>query len=175
MLLAKVRELRKAGYTDIVLVGHSAGGIVVRQFVEDHPHAGVTRVIQVCAPNEGATLAGLFFLAPREQQAFVQSLSPQARARALRLRAHKKLPASVPFVCVVGSGAKGSDTIVNWDSIWSADLQRQNVPCVKVDRHHLDVMYGPDSLGVLCRLIRKPQPRWTGAEVAQAKLALFGK
>ena len=48
-LAASIAELRKLGYKEIVLVGHSAGGLIARQFVEDNPDAGVTKVIQVCA------------------------------------------------------------------------------------------------------------------------------
>src|SRR5262249_23068281 len=32
-----VTRLRKAGYKEVVLVGHSAGGIIARQFVERNP------------------------------------------------------------------------------------------------------------------------------------------
>src|SRR5262249_33535857 len=38
-----IRTLRKMGYTEIVLIGHSAGGVIARQFVEDNPGCGVTR------------------------------------------------------------------------------------------------------------------------------------
>src|SRR5262245_22331884 len=54
-----VERLRQAGYAEIVLVGHSAGGLVVRQFVEEHPEAGVTKVVQVSAPNTGSGWAEL--------------------------------------------------------------------------------------------------------------------
>src|SRR6476661_1396844 len=36
-LAEHVAALKKAGYKEIVLVGHSAGGLVARHFVEDHP------------------------------------------------------------------------------------------------------------------------------------------
>src|ERR1035438_4804334 len=52
-LSESVAQLRKLGYREIVLVGHSAGGLIARHFVEDHPDSGVTRVVQVCAPNAG--------------------------------------------------------------------------------------------------------------------------
>ena len=34
-------------YEDIVLVGHSAGGLLSRWFVEDHPDSGITGVVQL--------------------------------------------------------------------------------------------------------------------------------
>src|SRR5579859_6205133 len=49
-----VERLRKLGYKEIVLIGYSAGGVIAREFVEDNPDIGVTKVIQVCAPNEGS-------------------------------------------------------------------------------------------------------------------------
>ena len=44
-----VKRLRELGYQSIVLVGHSAGGLIARQYVEDNPDSGVTKVIQLCA------------------------------------------------------------------------------------------------------------------------------
>jgi pimeloyl-ACP methyl ester carboxylesterase len=175
LLLRKVQELRAAGYTEVVLVGHSAGGIIVRQFVEDHPDAGVTKVIQVCAPNRGCGLAAGSAVLGREWQTFVRSLSPEARERDLRARAGKRLPATVQFVCVVGSGLGQSDQVVGWSSIWSACLQRQNVSLVRTHRTHSTVMHRPDSVALLGRLVREPQPRWAQGRVALARQELFGK
>ena len=44
-----VADLRHAGYTELVLVGHSAGGIISRLFAEQNPEAGVTRVVAVAS------------------------------------------------------------------------------------------------------------------------------
>src|SRR5262245_18716451 len=74
-LAENVAELRKMGYRDIVLLGHSAGGVVAREFVEDHPAAGVTRVIQVCAPNGGSNWARLPGTVRRNQLTFLRSLT----------------------------------------------------------------------------------------------------
>src|SRR5690349_12046873 len=40
-----VGHLKKAGYHEIVLVGHSAGGVIARLFAAAYPDAGVTKVI----------------------------------------------------------------------------------------------------------------------------------
>jgi pimeloyl-ACP methyl ester carboxylesterase len=175
LLLSKVRELRRKGYTEVVLIGHSAGGIVVRQFVEDHPDAGVTKVIQVCAPNRGAFVAKLAFLMREPAvRPFVNSLSPESREGDLQARAGKKLPATVQFVCVLGSSGTGTDGLVAWSNTWSKCLQQQKVPFERVTREHTPVMYKEDSIKVLCRLVREPQPRWTDAEVARGWRELFG-
>src|SRR5436305_13849202 len=46
-LIAAVGKLKQAGYKELALIGHSAGGLIARQFVERFPAAGVTEVIQV--------------------------------------------------------------------------------------------------------------------------------
>jgi pimeloyl-ACP methyl ester carboxylesterase len=176
LLLHKVRELRWAGYTEVVLIGHSAGGIVVRQFVEDHPDAGVTKVVQVCAPNGGASLTVLARFVVREPglKPFIDSLGPMSRESDLRARAGKKLPAGTQFVCVLGASWGKTDGVVNWSSTWCECLQKQNIPFERVERDHTPVMYKEDSIKVLCRLVREPQPRWRAAEVARGWRELFG-
>src|SRR5439155_26364262 len=52
-------RLKKMGYRELVLVGHSAGGLVARRLVEEYPDAGATKVVQVCAPNGGSGWAML--------------------------------------------------------------------------------------------------------------------
>src|SRR5262245_34318114 len=66
-LRAGITRLKKLGYHEIVLIGHSAGGVVVRQFVEDYPEAGVTKVIQVCSPNGGCALGDAAAIVPKSQ------------------------------------------------------------------------------------------------------------
>ena len=75
-----VEKLRKAGYKEIVLLGHSAGGLIARHFVERFPEAGVTKVIQVASPNAGSDLANIPIGIPRLQQGFVKSLAQIGRA-----------------------------------------------------------------------------------------------
>ena len=77
-LLAGVRRLRAMGYRSVVLIGHSAGAIVAREFVEDHPDAGVTKVIQVCPPNGGSPWASWHLIQPK-QAGFMESLTKPAR------------------------------------------------------------------------------------------------
>ncbi len=97
-----VRRLRQAAYQEVVLVGYSAGGLVARHFVEDHPGAGVTKVVQVCAPNGGTGWADNLPLVRKPQRAFLRSLSKSGRRQCLAERADRKVPASVEFVCLVG-------------------------------------------------------------------------
>src|SRR5207248_10428446 len=101
-LAENVGCVRQLGYKEIILVGHSAGGLIVRQLVEDNPKAGVTKVIQVSAPNGGSDLG------KGSSEPFIASLTKQARQACLLRRVDKKIPARVEFVCVV-SGALGTD------------------------------------------------------------------
>src|SRR5262249_31570995 len=47
-------QLRSAGYSEVVLVGYSAGALIARYYVENTGGGGVTKVIQVCPPNGGS-------------------------------------------------------------------------------------------------------------------------
>src|SRR5262249_26968801 len=123
-----VGKLRFLGYEEIVLLGHSTGGVIARLFVEDNPRAGATRVIQVCAPNDGAALAQWNLTVAKEQEAFLGSLTKKQRLLAGELREDKKIPLNVDFLCVVGAaGAAGarSDGVISCKSQWPSDLQKQ--------------------------------------------------
>ena len=165
--IVKVKQL---GYPQVVLLGHSAGGLVARHFVEEHPGAGVTKVIQVASPNGGATLACCavrLHQVPRDQRAFVESLSPQHREALLKSRQDKKIPAVIEFVTVVACAspkAKG-DRVINRQCQWTADLQQQGIPCASVQATHVDVMDQDDCLDVFCSLITQPQSRWDASKV----------
>src|SRR5262249_33457374 len=80
-----VVRLRKAGHTEVVLIGHSAGALVSRSFVEQFPDAGVTKVIAVGAPYAGAEVAHFKVAYPKVQEPFVQSLTPEARCAAAKV------------------------------------------------------------------------------------------
>jgi hypothetical protein len=164
-----VRRLRQAGYTEVVLVGFSAGGVVAREFVEDHPAAGVTRVIQVCAPNVGSPLARVKVGVGAAQEPFVQSLSKQARAHELEGRRDKRIPDDIEFVCVVGNGLVYSDGVVSTRSQWPEDLQIQGVPAVPLGTEHWEALHGQRAAQVIARLVRDPQPRWDPAMVSSMR------
>jgi pimeloyl-ACP methyl ester carboxylesterase len=171
-----VGKVKQLGYDQVILLGHSAGGLVARHFVEEHPRAGVTGVIQVATPNAGAKLAGWavkLLQVPKEQAPFVQSLCPAHRAAVLKSRQDRVIPATIDFVTVVTSvSAKANgDSLLNWQCQWSVDLQNQGIPCVCVQGTHLEVMAHDACLDVYCRLITQPQPRWSASKVQQAALA----
>ncbi len=177
LLATKIQELRKAGYKAVVLLGYSAGGVVCRQFVEDFPDAGVTKFVQICTPNGGTSWAkAQAAIAPPAQKKFFESLSPEARQESLRLRAAKKIPSKVEFVCLIADGPLRSDGLLLWDSIWTTDLQNQGVPIHKVSGvNHSNIITTRKGLDVICALIREPQPRWNPQEVDRVRKTLFGK
>lgn len=175
-----VGQLRKLGYTDIALVGHSAGGLVARHFVEDYPDAGVTRVVQLAAPNGGSSLADLetkLKIVPKSQKAFVECLTIAQRRKSLDLRAEKAVPDKVQFICVVAQERKNgdSDGVVTCVSQWTADLQKQGIPAVCVVSSHAQMVADQKVAETVAELLRGKQERWPAERVDKAKKEIFGK
>lgn len=173
-LSRSIERLKKDGYTQIILIGHSAGGLIARQLIEDHPQCGATKIIQVNAPNGGSTWATIG-LTREEQTAFFKSLSVPARERLLSFRKEKTLPQEVEFGCVVGSLRLGTDGIVSCRSQWTEDLQRQGIPAFLLPGGHRDAVATPKGVELLTRLVRDPLPRWDQDKVAAFRRGLIGK
>jgi pimeloyl-ACP methyl ester carboxylesterase len=173
VLLRQLRDLKAAGYRDIVLVGHSAGGLVARQLVEDHPELGITRVVQVCTPNGGSPLAVLK-MARSVQIAFLTSLTHAARKHALETRKDRRIPPAIAFACVVGSTGLAGDGVVSCHSQWSDDLQAQGIPAFSLFTAHWEAMTTTRAADLLARLVKEPLPRWNAATVRNARRKLIG-
>jgi pimeloyl-ACP methyl ester carboxylesterase len=172
LLAESIRRLRLLGYAELVLIGHSAGGLVARQFVEDYPDAAITKVIQVCAPNHGAGMAQFEPGVRKNQRPFLHSLSKEGRAEALKIRAGKRIPSNLPFVSVAGDGTGLGDGVVSRESQWPPDLQAQGIPVYRWRTMHFTVMRSQSEANRLAEVVRTPQPRWTPAQVAQMKKEL---
>ena len=170
-----VRRLCKLVDTQVVLVGHSAGGLLARQVVEDHPDCGATKVIQVCSPNAGAGLGKLANGVRAAQEPFVESLGKEARKAFLEGRADKRVPEGVQFVCVVGDGGGAGDFVVSDDSQWPQDLQDQGVPAIQLVTMHFTAMRS-DRIGrKIAELVRDDQPRWSQEQVVAARKEMLNK
>jgi hypothetical protein len=179
-LSGSIAQLRKLGYTDVALVGHSAGGLVARHYVEDHPDCGVTRVVQLAAPNGGSSLADLeskLKLVPKNQKAFVECLTIDHRRKCLDLRADKLVPEKVQFICVVAKDGKHADNdgVVTCVSQWTADLQKQGIPAVCVVSSHSHMVRDDKVVTTVADLLRTKQDRWPAERVDKAKKEIFGK
>ncbi len=180
-LSGSIAQMRKLGYTDIALVGHSAGGLVARHFVEDHPDAGVTRVVQLAAPNGGSSLADAetkLKIVPKSQKAFVECLTIDHRRKCLEtLRADKLVPDKVQFICVIAKESKvaDSDGVVTCASQWTADLQKQGIPAVCVVSSHAHVVRDEKIAATVAELLRTKQERWPIERVDKAKKEILGK
>jgi pimeloyl-ACP methyl ester carboxylesterase len=173
-LLKGVRLLRGLGYREIVLVGHSAGGVLAREFVEDYPNEGVTKVIQVCAPNGGSSWAKV----PAScgaQRVFLKSLTKEERRKLVGVRDGKRIPAGVGFVCVVGAGAGEGDGIVRRDCQWTEDLRKQGIPAVVLPVVHPQAMRSSRTARLIAELVHSATPRWTDQEVEQARKRVLGE
>jgi pimeloyl-ACP methyl ester carboxylesterase len=174
-LAAGVARLRKMGYTVVVLLGHSAGGLVCRQFVEDHPGAGVTKVVQVCAPNAGLFWAKLDALACSAQKPYVHSLTAASRRQFRQARDGTVVPGDVEFVCVVGAVVAKTDWVVSCKSQWSDDLQSQGIPALRLHVCHLAAVQKPESILAIAGAVREPARRWDPQRVQLARHEILGK
>jgi pimeloyl-ACP methyl ester carboxylesterase len=168
-----VRKLRLMGYRSVVLVGHSAGGIVARHFVEDNPDAGVTKVIQVCTPNGGSQWAIWQMVQPREAD-FLASLTKPVRRLAAAGRADRAIPAHVEFVCVVANGLLFGDGMVGTACQWPEDLQQQGIPAYAIPTTHWQTVRTRAGAELIAELVRSPQPRWDASRVAAFRRAILG-
>ncbi len=153
-----IRQLHRDGYREIVLIGHSAGGVIARQLVEDHPDCGVTKVIQVCAPNGGSGWAK-WQTVRANQVDFLDSLTKPVRRRMQSERADKVIPENVEFVCVIGTGTVVGDGLVSVRSQYPPDLQRQGIPAYPFSSTHWMVLRSQKGVELVARLVRQPQPR----------------
>jgi pimeloyl-ACP methyl ester carboxylesterase len=173
-LAQAIAKLRFLGYPEIILLGHSTGGVVARLFVEDHPRAGVTRVIQVCAPNDGSSWAKLNLSVARDQDIFLQSLTKKERLLWGELREDKKIPPGVDFLCIVGATGPRGDGIVACKSQWPADLQKQGIPAVRLATTHLTVLRAPRSVERIAELACADHPRWSAEKVELMRKSIVG-
>jgi pimeloyl-ACP methyl ester carboxylesterase len=165
---AAVASLKKLGYKEIVLIGHSAGGLVARYFVEDFPDAGVTKVVQLCSPNGGCTYAEIKLI-PKNQRPFLKSLTKTGREHCLQERAGKKFPAKVQIVCVVGA----DDALVSCACQWSQDLQDQGVPAVRFTTGHRLIVRKAAPAEKIAQIVREAYPRWDAKQVDAARKLFF--
>jgi pimeloyl-ACP methyl ester carboxylesterase len=172
---AAVARLRDLGYRDVVLVGHSAGGLIARQFIEDFPESGVTKVVQVCAPNGGSPLAAI--KGPKSQRVFLDCLTREGRKICLKERADKRIPDNVQFVCIVArmNTTTHTDGVVPCVNQWTADLQKQGIPAFGMVGTHREVVRDAKAAEVLAALVRDRQGRWTEERIVQARKELFLK
>ncbi len=151
------RRLRAEGYERVVLIGHSAGGLVARQLVEDDPSSGVTQVIQVAAPNEGSGWGALERGVRASQEPFVRSLSGEARAA--RRALGKRIPEEVSFAVVVAAGAGAGDLVVRCESQWPPDLRDAGIPAIRLTTTHFTVMRSPWTAEAIASLVERPPAR----------------
>jgi pimeloyl-ACP methyl ester carboxylesterase len=172
LLKVKIGLLKDLGYTQIVLIGHSAGGLIARQFVEDYPDSGVTKVIQVCAPNTGTSVAHMESGVRLSQRPFLYCLTKEYRAVRLQERADKRIPPSVQFVSVIADGLGSGDFLISTTSQWPKDLQDQGIPAVALHTNHFAIMHSKTQAQKIAELVRNDLPRWNESQVLAMKKSL---
>jgi len=173
-LLRSIQRLKTYGYKEIVLIGYSAGAIIARQFVEDNPESGVTKVIQVGAPNGGSDWTVLMHGVRAPQVKFVESLTKESRRTANHVRAERRIPDHVQFTCVVTVSNWIGDGVVRRDSQWTGDLQAQGIPAEMILLPHVGAMFSARLSDKIRDLVHRPQPRWTSEQVRAARPRILG-
>jgi pimeloyl-ACP methyl ester carboxylesterase len=174
-LAEAVAKMRALGYQEIVLVGHSAGGVLARLFIEDHPDAPVTKIVQVCAPNLGSSWAQPEAKLQKVQGPFLQSLTKPWRLNSSRERSDRLVPRRVQFVCVMGTMGLLGDGLVSCRSQWPEDLQSQGIPVVRMATTHFVVMHTRKTAEHLAWLIQRDYPRWGPRQVEAARTSALIK
>lgn len=167
-----VKALKAAGYKDIVVVGHSAGGVIVRQFAEQFPESGITKIIIVAAPHNGSPWALLpqFGLAAT-QVPFIKSLAPQPRLE--QCLKCKPFAEGLEVCCVVCKLPRmAGDTIVPAASQWPEEFQKQGVPAALIAVNHFDAVRSPEGAALIAELAREKLTRWTPEQVEQGRRTL---
>ncbi len=165
-----VANIQKAGYKEIVLIGHSAGGVIARLFVESNPDSGVTKAICVAAPHTGSDLAHLKGGYHKVQATFIQSLAPEARIQA----APRKIDENIEMACLVFKLKRiDGDGLVHINSQWPEECRRQGIPAVLVQGSHFEAMIGQAGVKAIGELAREKLARWSPEEVEKARKILF--
>lgn len=171
-----IGAIKAAGYKEVVLVAHSAGGLVCRRFVETFPDAGVTKVVTVASPFAGSGWAKLpGFTLPKTQVPFIQSLSPESREQCMKDRT-AKLPDGLEFgVVLCKANRRDDDTVVSLKSQWPEDLQKQGVPVVLAACGHMEAMTCEPVAKEVVKLVSGKILRWDEEQTARARRVLFGE
>lgn len=164
---AAIASVADAGYTEIVLVGHSSGAVISREFVEEFPDAGVTKVVQVSPPNAGSYLIHLTPDFHGTQSAFLNSILPQGRVAPLERE--RRVPDAIEMVVVIGDGFGVGDLAVRDEFQWPPDLQAQGIPALQLRTTHFTAMRSRRIVRELVKLVTEPQPRWTAEQVKAAR------
>ncbi len=173
-LRSAVAKLKAAGYSEIALLGHSAGGIIAKQFVDRVPNSGVTKIVIVCTPYYGSDYATINIGLPSTQVSMIKSLLPSVRTAITRV-----MPANDPKfeICCVIAKIRGisGDSLLSLESQWPPELQKQGIPASLVSVNHFDAMKAPQAVATIVELTRDPIVRWTPEQTAKAKAIVFGK
>jgi pimeloyl-ACP methyl ester carboxylesterase len=170
-----INKLHFLGYREIVLVGHSAGGVLVRLFIEDHPDAPVTKVLMVCAPHLGSSWAKADISVRKVQGPFLQSLTKSQRLSVMAQRSGRMIPLHVQCMCVVSGSSALGDGVVSCASQWPEDLQEQGIPVLHVNNTHFTVMHSKKTAALLAEWIDRDFPRLSSTEVRAARRMILGK
>jgi len=142
VLAARIREVQAAtGAQEMLLIGHSMGGLVSRAYLKDNPDARVPLLMTLATPHRGSALARL----------------------GIGRNARQMEPAS-PFLAALANGPLPPHAVslraTHDDFVCPQDGQKlpgmQDVPLAGVG--HLALLFSRRALAHACALLAAPQP-----------------
>ena len=142
VLAARIREVQAAtGAQEVLLIGHSMGGLVSRAYLKDNPGARVPLLMTLATPHRGSALARL----------------------GLGRNARQMEPAS-PFLAALADGSLPPHALslraTHDDFVCPQDGQKlpgmKDVPLAGVG--HLALLFSGRALALACAALAAPQP-----------------
>lgn len=104
--------LKETGHSQVILIGHSMGGIVARAVMVEYGQSRIARVITIATPHLGTSWSFIFPATP--------ALQMQSRGPFLAALKDEGRQGSVPFLCI----ATVHDNIVApFDQAWLAGAE----------------------------------------------------
>jgi hypothetical protein len=106
----------------------------------------------------------------------MECLTSDHRKKCLEMRAEKKIPDKVQFVCIVAREKnKETDGVVPCLCQWTPDLQKQGIPAYGIIGGHREVVREAKMIETISGVLRDNQMRWPPERVEQARKEIFGK
>lgn len=135
--------LKETGHSQVILVGHSMGGIVARAVLAEYGARHIARVITIATPHQGTSWSFIFPSTPALQMqsrgAFLAALNDEGRQ------------GPVPFLCLA---TVHDNIVVPFDQAWLEGAERMLLSEVA----HIGLLHDTRVIERLALELSKPDP-----------------